>query len=94
LRQAQLPRLASWRKGTTLYLQWKTPRGLPFPMPVEVAVDGVVHTVPMTGGHGSLTLPSWSSLVTLDPDSKILRQSDEIDRYRADQASKKPYGPS
>jgi hypothetical protein len=47
----------------------------------------------MTGGHGSIVLPAWSSLVTLDPESKILRQSDEIDRYR-DDASKKPYGPS
>jgi aminopeptidase N len=94
LRQARLPRLVTWRKGTTLYLQWKTPRGLPFPMPVEVAVDGKRQLVPMTGGHGSIVLPAWSSLVTVDPDSKILRQSDEIDRYRADQSSKKPYGPS
>jgi len=48
----------------------------------------------MASGRGWLELPAWSSRVTLDPDSKILRQSDEIDRYRDDQASKKPYGPS
>ena len=34
------------------------------------------------------------SLVTVDPDSKILGQSDAIDRFRADPASKIPYGPS
>ena len=94
LRQARLPRLVSWRKGNTLFLQWKTPRGLPFPMPVEVGVDGKRQVVPMIGGHGSLELPSWYSQVTLDPDSKILRQSDEIDRYRDDQTSKKAHGPS
>ena len=44
----------------------------------------------MTSGHGSLTLPNPNSLVTIDPDSKILRQNDAIDRYRDDQASKKP----
>ena len=94
LRQAHLPRLASWRKGRTLYLQWKTPRGLPFPLPVEVEVGGTRQIVPMQGGHGSIVLPAWYSLFTLDPDSKILRQSDEIDRYRDDRATKKPYGPS
>jgi aminopeptidase N len=94
LRQARLPRLASWRKGNTLFLQWKTPRGLPFPMPVDVKVDGKRQVVPMTAGHGSLRLPSWYSQVTLDPDSKILRQSDQIDRYRDDRAGPKAHGPS
>jgi aminopeptidase N len=94
LRQAHLPRLVSWRRGTTLFLQWKTPHGLPFPMPVDVDVDGKRQVVPMTSGHDSIALPSWSSIVTLDPDSKILRQSDEIDRYLADPGAKKPYGPS
>ena len=48
----------------------------------------------MSSGHGALTLPNAFSLVTVDPDSKILRQSDAIDRFRADPASKIPYGPS
>ncbi len=82
LRQAALPRLVETRTGNRVDLQWKTPKGLPFPMPVEVAVDGVRQTVPMTGGRGSITLPSDKSLVTLDPGTKILRQSDEMDRYR------------
>ena len=77
-----LPRLVATRNERTLDLQWKTPKGLPFPMPVDVAVDGVRQTVPMTGGHGTITLPSDKSLVTLDPGSKLLRQQDEMDRYR------------
>jgi aminopeptidase N len=94
LRQAHLPRLVTTRNGNNLSLQWKTPHGLPFPMPVEVAVDGKRQVVPMTGGRGSIALPGPFSLVTIDPDSTILRQSDEIDRYRDEQASKKAKGAS
>jgi aminopeptidase N len=94
LRQAKLPRLVTWRSGRTLFLQWKTPKGLPFPMPVDVLVEGKLHMVSMTGGLGAIQLPSADSLVTIDPDSKILRQSDAMDRFRADPATKIPYGPS
>jgi aminopeptidase N len=89
LRQAHLPRLVTSRQGTTLNLQWQTPRGLPFPMPVEVSVDGQRQVVPMASGRGSVALPNPNSLVTIDPDSKILRQNDAIDRYRDEQARKK-----
>ena len=82
LRQAALPRLEERRSGTTLDLQWKTPKGLPFPMPVEVAVDGVRQTVAMANGQGRVTLPRPNAIVTVDPGSKILRQSDAMDRYR------------
>jgi len=63
-------------------------------MPVEVKIDGRTEVVPMSNGRGTLILPSPFSLVTVDPDSRILRQSDAIDRFRADPASKIPYGPS
>ena len=81
LYRAALPELLSERSGNTLRLRWKTPDDLPFPMPVEVRVDDKVVTVPMTDGHGSLTVPATAT-VTLDPHSKILRQSDAIDRYQ------------
>ena len=58
-------------------------------MPVEVAVDGKRQVVPMSGGKGTIALPGPYSLITIDPDSKVLRQSDAIDRYRDDQASKR-----
>ena len=90
LRQAHLPRLVTSRLGTSLNLQWQTPHGLPFPMPVEVDVDGQRQVVAMASSRGSVTLPNANSVVTVDPESKILRQNDAIDRYRDDQASKKP----
>ncbi|QIK77863.1 M1 family metallopeptidase [Sphingomonas piscis] len=82
LRHAPLPRLLSWRTGNSLNLQWQTPRGLPFPMPVTVEVDGQRSTVAMNGGRGALTLPSPQALVTIDPDSMILRHAEEMDRFR------------
>ena len=59
-------------------------------MPVEVDVDGQRQVIPMANGRGTVTLPNPNSVVTVDPDSKILRQTDAIDRYRDDQAKKKP----
>ena len=41
-----------------------------------------IETVPMTDGHGQLTLPPQAS-ITIDPHSKVLRQSDAIDRFQA-----------
>ncbi|MEJ7776696.1 MAG: M1 family metallopeptidase [Sphingomicrobium sp.] len=89
LRSAQLPRLIEQRRGNTLHLQWRTPRGLPFPMPVEVRVDGEIQTVPMTGGRGSVTLPRADSAWTVDPAAKVLRQNDAIDRFRDWDAAEK-----
>jgi aminopeptidase N len=88
LRHAQLPRLVEYRQGNRLNLQWQTPKGIPFPMPLDVEVDGQVVRVPMDKGRGSLTLPSADSLVTVDPHNQVLRQDDAIDRYRDWQAEK------
>ena len=90
VRQARLPRLVTSRRGGQLALQWRTPKGLPFPMPVEVRVDGRLVRVPMTAGRGSLALPAADSAVTIDPDGKLLRQDDAVDAYRDWTAKQKP----
>ncbi|TAL71306.1 MAG: M1 family peptidase [Rhodanobacter sp.] len=82
LRQAALPKLVSTRHGNTLDLRWQTPNDLPFPMPVEVAVDGGVHTVPMSTGRGSLAVPV-GALVTIDPHSVLLRDEPRITAWQA-----------
>lgn len=86
LRRAPLPRLVETRRATHLDLQWRTPGGLPFPMPVEVRINGDTRIVPMADGRGSVPLPKSGSLVTVDPDNKLLRQQDEIDRFRDEEA--------
>jgi len=50
-------------------------------MPVEVQVDGAVHTVPMAGGHGSLAVPA-GALVTIDPHSVLLRDEPRITAFQ------------
>jgi aminopeptidase N len=82
LYQAALPVLGQSREGDTLSLSWTTGDGAAFPMPVEVEVDGVAHTVAMTGGRGSLTVPAGAH-VLIDPANKLLRQLDFIDAWKA-----------
>lgn len=82
LYRAALPQLVAERDGNILRLLWRTPDDLPFPMPVEVRMGERIVTVPMTLGHGELELEPNADL-TLDPHSKLLRQSDAIDAFRA-----------
>jgi aminopeptidase N len=87
LHEAALPDLIDTREGDQLHLRWKTPNDRPFPMPVEVQVDGRVDTVAMPGNQGSLTVPAGAHIV-LDPMARILRRSEAIERYQAQQAAK------
>src|SRR3546814_13228172 len=80
--QAKLPRLVQTREGGLLKLRWQVPGDLPFPMPVEVRVDGKVVTLPMTDGTGETPAGAFSA-VTLDPNSKILMRQDADDRFPA-----------
>lgn len=82
LYRAELPQLIAERDRNILKLIWRTPDDLPFPMPVEVRMGERIVIVPMNSGHGELELESTSDY-TLDPHSKLLRQSDAIDRFRA-----------
>ncbi len=82
LYRAALPKLVSTREGGKLKVRWEVPGNPPFPMPVDVRIDGKRVTLPMTDGTGEVPADEWS-VVTLDPDSKLLRQSDAIDAYQA-----------
>ncbi|WGM30126.1 M1 family metallopeptidase [Brevundimonas sp. NIBR11] len=90
LYQAALPVLNETRDGETLDVSWTTGDGADFPMPVEISVDGRVHTLPMTGGRGSIRVPTGAHVV-IDPQNKVLRRLDFIETYqgrrRTDRAS-------
>lgn len=81
LRQAALPQLIETRRGRRLVLEWKVPGGGAFPMPVEVAVDGKVERVPMTGGRAEITVPRRATVV-VDPAARVLRALPEPRRER------------
>ncbi|WP_336957710.1 M1 family metallopeptidase [Sphingobium aquiterrae] len=82
LYRAALPKLVAMREGGMLKLHWQTPDNLPFPMPVDVRVDGKTVTLPMADGTGAVPATAQAG-VTIDPNSKILMQSDAIDKYQA-----------
>jgi aminopeptidase N len=86
LRQAALPELIATRNGDRLDLRWAAPNGLPFPMPVEVKVDGRIEQVAMSGGSGTLTVPA-DAHVTLDPMARVLKRSAAVEAYLAWQAA-------
>lgn len=84
LHSAALPDLAETRSGDTLTLRWQAPGG-PFPMPVEVAVDGVVRRIDMPGGSATLTVPADAHVV-IDPMARVLRRSPAIEAMQAQRA--------
>lgn len=85
LYQAALPDLRQTRTGDQLTLQWVTGDGGPFPMPVEIEIDGAVTTLPMTGNRGEITVPVGAH-VLIDPRDRILRRLDYIEAWKARQA--------
>ena len=83
LYQAPLPELVEARQGDTLTLRWKVANDKPFPLPVEISVDGKLRTVEMPRGTATLSVPADAHGV-VDPDSRILKYSAAVEAYRAD----------
>lgn len=86
LYEAALPELVETREGNRLTLAWKTPANKPFPLPVEVQVDGQVTRLAMTGGRDTLTVPDGAHVV-IDPMARILRRSPAIEAVQAQAAA-------
>jgi aminopeptidase N len=82
LRQSALPDLIETREGGSLSLRWQVPGGGPFPLPVEVEVDGVVRELPMTGGVAALAIAPDAHVV-IDPMARVLRRLPSIERMQA-----------
>ena len=80
LYEASLPVLLRTRDGDRLHLEWSTPAG-EFPMPLEVEIDGRIRVVEMRNGRGFVDTPPGATVI-IDPQNKVLRQLDEVDRLR------------
>jgi aminopeptidase N len=88
LRQAALPELVETRSGATLTLEWKAPNALPFPMPIDIDIDGRVQRLAMTGGRDSVAV-AQDAHVVIDPMARVLRRSVAIEDMQAWQAAQK-----
>ncbi len=73
LRQPKLPALSYMAVGNSLTLRWNTPDNLPFPMPVEVEINGQIKRVEMPEGKATIQLPKDAKVV-VDPHGWILKE--------------------
>ncbi len=92
LYQAALPELRQTRDADGLSLDWVTGDGAPFPMPVEIEIDGRLQTVAMTDGRGHIAVAPTAHIL-IDPENKVLRKLDFIDAWdtrKAEDAATKP----
>ncbi len=71
LRQPKLPKLITENDGNSMTLRWETPNNLPFPMPVDVEVNGTTQRVEMKRGKGSVGFTSTPPV--LDPKGWVLK---------------------
>nr|HQU90744.1 M1 family aminopeptidase [Pyrinomonadaceae bacterium] len=69
LRQPKLPKLITETSGNTTTFRWETPNNMPFPMPIDVVVDGKAQRVEMKNGRGSVT----GSAPVVDPNGWVLK---------------------
>ena len=88
LYHAALPQLVEERSAGKLKLRWKLKDGGAFPLPIEVRINDRIEKLAMTNGEGELALPP-NALVTIDPQSRVLRQQDHIDEWKAIEDQKK-----
>ena len=72
LRQPKLPKLVTETTGNTLTLSWESPNGIPFPMPVEVEVDGEIKRIGIKSGKANLNFNGTAPVI--DPKGWILKE--------------------
>jgi len=82
LRQASLPELVVTRDSVSMTLTWKAPGGAPFPLPVEVQINGETRLLAMSGGTETIDFPTHAHVV-IDPMARILRRSSAIEAMQA-----------
>ncbi|MEP6946627.1 MAG: M1 family metallopeptidase [Acidobacteriota bacterium] len=76
LRQPKLPRLVVSNVGAgssgTMQLSWETPNNMPFPMPIDVVINGKTQRIEMKDGHATIHYTSTTPPV-IDPDGWVLK---------------------
>lgn len=78
LDQPRLPKLVSEIRGDKLLLRWETPKSYPFPMPLELEVQGRIERIEMPDGRAELSAAPYAG-ARLDPRMWILKESRPIE---------------
>jgi aminopeptidase N len=71
LRQPKLPKLVAETTGSTMTLHWETPNNMPFPMPIDVEVNGKTQRVEMKDGKATINFTGTAPVV--DPKGWVLK---------------------
>jgi aminopeptidase N len=71
MRQPKLAKLVTETSGNTLNLRWETPNSMPFPMPIDVEVNGKIQRVEMKNGTGSVNFTGTAPVI--DPKGWVLK---------------------
>jgi aminopeptidase N len=75
LRQPKLPRLGTAGMGAgssgVMWLSWETPNNMPFPMPIDVEINGKLQRVEMK--NGKATINYTGAPPKIDPNGWVLR---------------------
>jgi aminopeptidase N len=76
LRQPKLPKLvaalpADCTSNCSLLLSWETPNNMPFPMPVDVEINGKTQRIEMKGGKATISYTGAVPIV--DPKGWVLK---------------------
>jgi len=72
LRQPKLPRIISETNGNKMNLRWDAPGNLPFPMPVDVEINGKSRRVEMKNGAATIEFDG-KDLPVIDRQSLVLK---------------------
>ncbi|GAB5413529.1 MAG: M1 family metallopeptidase [Congregibacter sp.] len=72
LRETGMPELISTRDATGLTLRWLPPGDRPFPLPVEISIDGEILSVAASRVETHVAI-SPEARVLIDPNNKTLR---------------------
>jgi aminopeptidase N len=73
LRQPKLPKLDVERKNGKLFLKWETPNNMPFPMPIDVEVNGKIQRVAVPAGARPIEVVGTSTAAKIDPKGWVFR---------------------
>jgi aminopeptidase N len=75
LRQPKLPRIGVSAIGAgssgVISLRWETPNNMPFPMPIDIVVDGKTQRVEMKDGKATVTFTGGPPII--DPKGWVLK---------------------
>lgn len=73
LYEAALPELKQQQNGDAVTFSWLTPNKKPFPMPIEISVNGKTQVLDFSKGAVTVAIKTADQLL-VDPQMKVLRQ--------------------